>query len=63
LEIFDVAGRLVRRLRDDAWVPAGWHEAVFDGRDGAGRELATGVYFYAIRASEGLERGRLMILQ
>jgi hypothetical protein len=63
VEIFDVAGRLVRRLRDDAWVPAGWHEAVFDGRDGAGRELATGVYFYAIRASEGLERGRLMILQ
>jgi hypothetical protein len=63
LEIFDVAGRLVRRLRDDAWVPAGWHEAVFDGRDSAGRELATGVYFYAIRASEGLERGRLMILQ
>jgi hypothetical protein len=63
LEIYDVSGRLVRRLRDDAWVPAGWHEAVFDGRDGAGRELATGVYFYAIRAPEGLERGRLIILQ
>jgi PKD domain-containing protein len=63
LEIYDVSGRLVRRLRDDAWVPAGWHEAVFDGRDGAGRELATGVYFYAIRAPDGLERGRLMILQ
>jgi hypothetical protein len=53
VEIYDVSGRLVRRVLDDAWAPAGWHEAVFDGRDGAGRELATGVYFMRYAPPKG----------
>ena len=63
VDVYDPAGRLVRRLREDAWYGAGWHEALFDGRDAVGRELATGVYFYRIRTAEGAERGRLTILR
>ncbi|HET9939789.1 MAG TPA: PKD domain-containing protein [Candidatus Eisenbacteria bacterium] len=63
VDLYDLAGRLVRRLVDDTSQPAGWHEATFDGRDGAGRELASGVYFYSIQTIDGMERGRLAILQ
>ena len=63
VDVYDPAGRLVRRLVDESWLPEGSHEVLFDGRDTAGRELATGVYFYRIRSEEGAERGRLMILR
>jgi hypothetical protein len=44
LSVYDVAGREVARLLDDARIE-GSHEHEWDGRDGAGRMLATGVYF------------------
>jgi len=43
LSIFDVTGRLVRRLWD-APLAAGRHTIAWDGRDSGGR-LLTGVYF------------------
>jgi flagellar hook assembly protein FlgD len=48
LLIYDVAGRLVRRLVD---VPleAGRHEVQWDGRDEAGRRLESGTYFFELR--------------
>lgn len=45
IEIYDVEGRLVRSLVQEK-TPAGRHEAVWDGRDQAGRALASGTYFY-----------------
>ncbi|MBK7672621.1 MAG: right-handed parallel beta-helix repeat-containing protein [bacterium] len=43
LALYDLAGRLVRVLVDEQ-VNAGRHEAVWDGRDNAGRNAASGVY-------------------
>ena len=43
LSIFDERGRRLRRLIDAA-LPAGRHEAVWDGRDDAGRDLPSGQY-------------------
>ncbi len=60
LEVYDVAGRLVRTLVD-ADQSAGPHSAVWDGRDGEGRSMATGVYFYRLQ-SEGLEVTHKMLL-
>ncbi|MDH4037769.1 MAG: T9SS type A sorting domain-containing protein [Candidatus Krumholzibacteria bacterium] len=62
LEVFDVAGRRVRTLVDDA-LPAGLHQAGWDGRDGAGREVASGVYFYRMRASGRSETRRMLLLK
>lgn len=42
--IYDVAGALVRRLVDSA-LPPGRHEVEWNGRDGRGIELPSGVYF------------------
>jgi len=44
LDLYDAAGRRVRRLVDGEARP-GWHEAFWDGRNEAGRRAASGVYF------------------
>lgn len=60
LKIYDVSGRLVRTLVSNDHT-AGFHSAVWDGRDGSGREVAPGVYFYKL-AAPGIEESRRMIL-
>ena len=56
ISIFDVAGRLVRRL-EPGNQPAGVHAAVWDGGDRSGSPVAPGVYFLRILAgSETLDR-------
>ena len=44
LDVFDQRGRRVRSLFGDA-AAVGWQEAVWDGRNEAGRPMASGVYF------------------
>jgi hypothetical protein len=60
LEVFDVQGRLVRTLVD-ATLPAGAHTAVWNGRDGRDRRVASGVYFYRL-VHAGESRVRKMLL-
>ena len=49
LSVFDLTGRRVRTLVDATLEP-GSHSAVWDGRDEAGRPVASGVYFYRVRS-------------
>ena len=63
VDIFDVAGRRVRELVNDAEVPAGAHQMRFDGRDKNGHRLGTGIYFYRIDAREGVRLGRFVMLR
>ncbi len=52
VEIYDVAGRLMRRLEDDA--PGAEMRAVeWDGADATGRDVGAGTYFW--RVAEGTE--------
>lgn len=60
LEVFDAAGRRVRTLARGP-VSEGEHAVVFDGRDDAGRPLASGVYRYRLSAA-GVDQGRSMVL-
>jgi hypothetical protein len=62
LDIFDVRGRRVCRLVD-AWLEAGEHETSWDGRDGQGRNVASGVYFDALRTAAGVESRKLVLLR
>ena len=48
LRILDAQGRVVRTLLDRE-LPAGAHRIRWDGRDGAGRAVASGVYFYRLQ--------------
>jgi hypothetical protein len=50
LDIFDVNGRLVRTVFDGS-LPAGPQEQAWNGTDESGRQVASGVYFYRLRAN------------
>lgn len=47
LSIYDVRGRIVRRMRAEA-AAKGVNTVTWDGRDGAGRSVAAGVYFLVL---------------
>jgi hypothetical protein len=59
--IYDAAGRQVRELVLPAARTGGPRSLTWDGRDAAGRELASGVYFYRLE-SDGEFVERKMIL-
>ena len=60
LRIYNAAGRLVRVLVNEHR-DAGRYEITWDGRDGAGRQAASGVYFYKLNAGS-FEKTRKMVL-
>jgi hypothetical protein len=62
LNIFDVNGRLVRTLVDRA-VEAGPHTAIWDGKDQAGRGVASGTYFARMEAGQWKQDTRVTILK
>ncbi len=49
LTIYDILGNQVRMLVDGQ-KPAGRYQAVWDGRDNAGRLLSSGIYIYKLKA-------------
>ena len=63
LNIFDVTGRLVRTLVDGKSLQAGPHTALWDGRDGAGRSVASGTYFARMEAGSWKQDARVTILK
>lgn len=62
LEVFDLQGRLVRTLVDGERV-AGRHEEIWDGRDMTGRQVASGVYFYRLKAGEFSETRSMTLVK
>ena len=61
LRVYDVAGRLVRTLRSGEVEAAGPREAVWDGRDDAGRSAAAGAYVVRL-STDGEVRSRRLLL-
>ena len=61
LEIVDGRGRLLRRLAAGEY-GAGRHEVVWDGRDGAGSALPSGVYFAHLRAGGAARLAEKLVL-
>ena len=62
LEIYDVRGRLVRRLVNGQ-LPAGFHSATWDGRDHSGRGVASGLYLSMLRAGGETITRKLTLLR
>ena len=62
LSIFDVNGRLVRMLVNEA-KPAGSHRFVWDGRDGIGSLITSGVYFYRLKTGTFSRTKKLVVLR
>lgn len=62
LRIYDAAGRLVATLLDGTR-PAGRYAIEWDGRDDAGRQAASGVYFYRLDAGEFSATRKMILLR
>ncbi|MFQ6103741.1 MAG: FG-GAP-like repeat-containing protein [Candidatus Glassbacteria bacterium] len=62
LSIYDVRGRLVRKLVDGELSP-GQHRVIWDGRDDAGVSLGSGVYLYMIKTGDFTARRKLVLLR
>jgi hypothetical protein len=64
LVVYDVNGRLVRVLIEDVLdASAEPYEVVWDGRDGAGRQVASGVFFYQLDAPNYTLARKLILLK
>jgi|GEM_PF-1184100 len=62
LSIYNLAGQLVRRLVDAKEEP-GIKRIVWDGRDGQGTMVSSGVYFYRLTVGEQDATRRLVVLK
>jgi hypothetical protein len=61
IEVYNVAGRVVRTLLDEEFEAGTSGHVTWDGRDDAGERCASGVYFYRIQAP-GFAASRKMIM-
>jgi hypothetical protein len=61
LKVYNVAGQLVKTLRDDV-MDVGSHEVTWDGTNNIGSSVASGVYFYKMKAGADYENVKKMIL-
>jgi hypothetical protein len=62
LQIFNVLGQKVRTLLNSK-VEAGYHEAIWDGRNDLGHQVASGIYIYKFQAGNFQKTLKLMLLK
>ncbi len=62
LDVFDLLGRRVRQLANEAFME-GVQRVVWDGRDDAGRPVASGAYFVGLEAPGVSERRKIALLK
>ncbi len=63
VEIFDITGRVIRTLVDEAEVLPGQFEYALDDLTDRGRRNAPGVYFYLVTSREKTATGRFLTLR
>lgn len=62
VRLYSVRGRLVRELLNEPR-PAGPGQVEWDGRAADGSPIASGTYFYEVRAGDATVRGKAMLLK
>jgi hypothetical protein len=61
ISIYDIAGRRVRTLLDEQR-PAGVFSVQWNGEDDRGQRVASGVYFYRMRAGQFVDTKKMVLL-
>ena len=62
ITVFDVAGRLVRALVNEHRAPGTW-SVEWNGEDDRGARVASGVYFYRMRAGSFVDTKKMVLLK
>ncbi len=63
LEVYNIAGQLVRTLVDREQQSAGTYAIAWDGRDESGNLLASGVYVYRIETENWVNSKKMLLLR
>ena len=63
LQIFDVLGREVMTLVNDEQKEAGFHLAIWNGRNASGQPVGNGVYFIQMRAGSFVETRKMVMIE
>ena len=63
LHVYDLNGRMIRRLLNEAALSAGPHEEFWNGRDDAGRQVASGTYLYRLSAGDFTQTKRMTLVK
>lgn len=61
LKVYDINGRLVKTLLNEP-LSAGFHSVVWNGKNDNGQRVASGLYFYQLKAGEKFQQVRKMML-
>jgi len=62
LVVYDILGRETRTLVDEV-EPAGSYRTIWDGKDDAGRQVASGVYLYQLRTASFIQTNKMVLLK
>jgi len=62
LKVYNVAGQVVRELASGKQ-KAGYYQAAWDGKDGSGRQVSSGVYFYRLDAGGFSKTNKLVVVR
>ncbi len=60
LEVYDVAGRLIRTLAKSSSQSAGVHSVTWDGHDGAGARVGSGIFFVRLETNDVSQTERVV---
>jgi hypothetical protein len=62
LKIYNIRGELVKTLVDEP-KEAGSYEAIWDGKDENGNQVASGIYFYQLRVADHCETRKMILVK
>ena len=62
IEIYNILGQRVRDLVDEK-VTAGYKKVIWDGKDNSGKVVASGVYFYRVKADNFVDVKKMTLLK
>lgn len=62
LSIFNVGGQCLRSF-SFGQVRAGMHQSTWDGKDEGGQQVASGVYFYMLRANQQVLSNKMILIK
>ena len=62
LIVYDLLGRKVATIAEGVR-PAGWHTAQWDGRDDAGKPVASGIYLYRLQTGQFIQTRKMLLVR
>ena len=62
LTVYNIKGQKVKTLIDEN-VTSGEHSVVWNGKDKDGKDVSSGVYFYRIKTSDGVQSKKMLLLK